>query len=169
MDPEELNKYLENEEDETKDDTEEQKFIPKGFLHDFYDEDNPYRSESKVNLDDTSKNFRWIETDLLLELIKKDIPSSQLRIWFYILHMTRGYNLNKNSIVHSGGKEYKTTKLHRHTHYIKNKHILKNTGLPKSTVSEGIKRLLDRKMIYEVYDKDDERLLGCNFRYDTWS
>ena len=125
------------------------------------DVDNPYRNQSKINLDETMVCFRRIETELLLELIKKKNTNwGEMRIWLYIFHMTRGFNKGKK-----GSYE---KKLYRHTHYIENHEIVEMTGLSSSSVSEGLKKLKEKKMIYEKIDERGNRQLGCSFRYDTW-
>lgn len=74
--------------------------------------------------------------------------------------MTRGFNKGKKG-------EYEK-KLYRHTHYIENNEIVEMTGLSSSSVSEGLIGLKKKKMIYETHDRSGKRLLGCNYRYDTW-
>jgi len=129
-------------------------------IYDKKDVYNPYKTLSNLILDETMKSFRWIETDLLLTLIKKKTSSSELRIWLYILHMTRGFNEGKE------GEDIK--KMYRHMYYIENHEIVEMTGLSSSSVSEGLTKLKEKKMIYETYDRGGKRLLGCNYRYDTW-
>jgi hypothetical protein len=68
---------------------EEKKKIQKQMTYDLLDISNPYRKMSNVHLGNISKSFRWIETEVLLELIKTKLSSSEWSVFFYILHLTR--------------------------------------------------------------------------------
>lgn len=131
---------------------EEQKKIEKQMTYDLLDSSNPYREMSNLHLGDMSKSFRWIETDVLLELIKTKLSSSEWSVFFYILHFTRGHCKNK---------------FYRTVDHFPMDEIIEYTGLSKSSISRSIKSLEEKHMIYEVVERGIKKY-GINFRYDTW-
>jgi len=137
-----------------KDLTEEQKKeIRRKLQHNYVDLSNPYRKDSSLDLYDTMQEYRWIETGLLLKLIKIDLSSSDLRVFFYILNRTRGY-CNKN-------------KFYKHMESITNKDIQEYTNLTRSTVFRSLKNLKMKHIVYESL-KEGKTLIGINYRWDTW-
>lgn len=121
------------------------------------DRENPYRESSSLDISKTMKSYRWIETELLMELIKSKITSSEWSIFMYILHRTRGY------CDHNG--------FYKHLVGIPIRLFEKSTGLKKSTIYRSIKSLIKKRMIYEVEIDDLKGVytsLGINWRYDTW-
>jgi len=114
---------------------------------------NPYRENSSLDLGEMKKSFRWIETEVLMEMIKSGMLSGEGSVFFYILHFTRGY-CNKNGY-------YRTIE------YFPIDEIMENTGLSKTTVNRSLKTLQDRQMIYKVKERGIVKY-GINFRYDTW-
>lgn len=117
------------------------------------DDKNPYRDNSSLDLGEMRQHWRWIETDVLLELIKSKISSSEWSIILYILHLTRGH-CNKN-------KYYRTIES------FPMDEIEEYTGLSKSSISRSIKSLEEKHMIYKVVERGIKKY-GINFRYDTW-
>lgn len=132
---------------------EEKKKIEKQITYDNIDMYNPYRNQSNVHLGDISKSFRWIETEVLLELIKTKISSCEWSVFFYILHLTRGH-CNRN-------------KYYRLTHDFPINELKEMTGFSRTSINRSIKSLCDKHMIYMVVERDVKKY-GINFRYDTW-
>ena len=118
---------------------------------------NPYYSESKLNLDDEYDNgFRQIETNLLLELLKKDMTATEMKVFFYILHRTRGFCNDRNKCCY----------WHR---YISTKEIIEAINGKKSTVDRALKSLSDKHIIYSIKNEAyDRKLTSINYRFDTW-
>lgn len=110
---------------------------------------NPHRGSSSLDLGEVrERGFRWIETDVLLGLIKTKISSSEWCVFFYIFHLTRGF-------------------YYRSVYNFPIEEIQEHTGLSKSSVRRSIKSLLQKKMIYQI-EKREVVYFGINFRYDTW-
>ncbi len=120
---------------------------------------NPYRSESSLNLDDEYDNgFRLIETSLLLRLLRMSLTVNELKIFFYILHRTRGLSNPDNHY-------------HFWHNHISIKKLIDDLQIPRTTVYRSLKTLTDKKMIYDIVNQYNENqpLTGINYRYDTWS
>ena len=132
---------------------EEYEKIQKQMTYDFLDSQNPYREMSNLHLGDMRKSFRWIETDVLLQLIKTKLSSSEWSVFFYIFHLTRGHC-------------YKN-KYYRTIYDFPIDEIQEMTGLSKSTVTRSIDKLKKKQILYEVKERGIKKL-GINFRYDTW-
>lgn len=132
---------------------EEKKKIDKQMTYDNMDMSNPYRDQSNVHLGYISKSFRWIETEVLLELIKTKISSCEWSVFFYILHLTRGH-CNRN-------------KYYRLTHNFPIDELKEMTGYSRTSITRSIKSLSDKHMIYMVVERGVKKY-GINFRYDTW-
>lgn len=122
--------------------------------HDNLDQFNPYRNQSNVHLGYISKSFRWIETEVLLELIKSKMSSCEWSVFFYICHLTRGYCKMK-------------TRYYRTIYDFPIYEIVEMTGYSRTSITRSIRSLKDRHMIYEVIDRGVVKY-GINFRYDTW-
>jgi DNA-binding transcriptional ArsR family regulator len=114
---------------------------------------NPYREDSSMDLGEMSQSFRWIETDVLLQLIQSKLSSSEWSVFFYILHLTRGH-CNKN-------KYYKTIE------NIPMYEIEEYTKLSPSSIRRSIKSLEEKHIIYRVEFRGIVSY-GINFRCDTW-
>jgi len=128
---------------------EEMKKYEKQSVFKNLDKDNPYRNSSSLDLGEVKKNgWRWIETDVLLGLIKTKISSSEWCVFFYIFHLTRGFK-------------------YRSVYNFPIEEIQKHTGLSESSVRRSIKSLLKKKMIYQI-EKRGVVYFGINFYYDTW-
>lgn len=126
------------------------------------DKDNPYRTNSSYRkLLDDIQNFRIIETNLLLHLIKSGLSGREFSVFFYIFHRTRGFN------------KY-TVKM-----FIKD--ITDYTGISKKHTYKILESLKEKQMIYEVSrpdndpDDDDKKnndrnkhIFGVNWYYSTW-
>ena len=130
----------------------------RNYRYDSFDKNNPYKSESTLDLDDEYDNgFRQIETSILMSLLKKDLTVNEMKIFFYILHKTRGYSNPKNKWCYW-------------ENHISKKDILRDLGIPRSTIDRTMKSLREKQMIYSYnhpkYEKTD--ITGINYRYDTW-
>jgi predicted transcriptional regulator len=141
---------FENEECEV---VEKRKRKSDGRPDNYLDNKNPFRTLSEIDLNETRKSFRWIETEVLLSLMKSGITSSDWSVFMYILHRTRGH-CNKN-------------KYYRHSESISIEDFIENTNLSKTTVYKSMNRLKKKQMIYE-YTEGRSIMTGINFRYDTW-
>lgn len=114
---------------------------------------NPYREDSSMDLGEMKQSFRWIETVVLLQLIQSKLSSSEWSVFFYILHLTRGY-CDKN-------KGYKTYE------YFPIDEIEEYTKLSPSSIRRSIKSLEEKHIIYRVEYRGVVSY-GINFRCDTW-
>ena len=142
---------LENEENEV---VEKKKKKSDGRLDNYLDDKNPWQKSSKIDLNETRKSFRWVETEVLLALTRSKITGSDWAVFMYILHKTRGH-CNKN-------------KHYRHAESISIDEIVEYTDLSKSSVYNSLNRLKKRQMIYEYTEGRGAIKDGINFRYDTW-
>ena len=132
---------------------EQKKKIEKQMTYENLDISNPYRNSSSLHLGDMSKSFRWIETDVLLKLIKSKLSPSEWSVFFYILHITRGH-CNRN-------KYYRTVDNFPIDEFVE------MTGFSSSSIRRSIGSLKEKRMIYEVVERGITKY-GINFRYDTW-
>jgi hypothetical protein len=84
---------------------EENKVVEKkksdGRPDNYLDDKNPWQKSSKIDLNETRKSFRWIETEVLLSLIHSSITGSDWSVFMYILHRTRGYCNKKKYYRHA--------------------------------------------------------------------
>jgi len=121
------------------------------------DQQNPFLSESKLDLDDEYDNgFRIIETSVLINLLQKDLTVNELKIFLYIFHKTRGFSNEKNKFCNW------------HT-YIPVTDIVSDLSIARTTVSRTLKTLREKQMIYTFeHTKYKTKLTGLNYRYDTW-
>lgn len=121
---------------------------------DFY---NPYRDLSRIDLHEEKRNWRWIETNVLKELMKSKLSGSEWSIFFSILHRTRGY-CNKKSGFHNLIRDIPMTD------------IVSDTGMSRTTFYRTIESLMKKRIIYEVTEqRTGKTKIGINFRYDTWN
>jgi len=127
------------------------------YRFDSLDQQNPYRSQSKLDLDDEYDNgFRVIETSVLINLLQKELTVNELKIFLYILHKTRGFSNEKNRFCN----------WHR---YIPVAEIVSELGMARTTVSRTLKTLREKQMIYTFkHTKYNVDLTGLNYRFDTW-
>lgn len=114
---------------------------------------NPFREDSSMDLGEMSQSFRWIETDVLLQLIQSKLSSSEWSVFFYILHLTRGH-CNNN-------------KCYRTIFNFPIDEIEEHTKLSPSSIRRSIKSLEEKHIIYKV-DYRGIVSYGINFRCDTW-
>lgn len=114
---------------------------------------NPYREDSSMDLGEMSQSFRWIETDVLLQLIQSKLSSSEWSVFFYILHLTRGH-CNNN-------------KCYRTIFNFPIDEIEEHTKLSPSSIRRSIKSLEEKHIIYRVEYRGVVSY-GINFRCDTW-
>lgn len=124
------------------------------FEYNGLDFNNPYRDESRLDLDEEYDNgFRRIETSVLFALMGKKLTGYEWSIFFYILHKTRGFSNMKNKF---------TIEVE-----MKIPRAIKETGLSRSGIYRVLNSLSDKKIIYSVNDKERIKY-GINYRYDTW-
>lgn len=127
------------------------------------DVENPFRrTDSYRQLLKDIQNFRKIETNLLLHLIKSGLSGREFSVFFYIFHRTRGFN--------------------KHTVKMFIKDITDYTGISKKHTYKVLDSLKEKRMIYEVprpdndTDDDDKKnndrnkhIFGVNCYYPTWN
>lgn len=126
---------------------EEREKLKKDYIYDHLDIKNPYRKDSSVNLSKEIKNFRRIETNVLLNLIKSNLNGSEFRVLFYVIHRTRGFE--------------------KHVVKISIKDIQEYTDISKPNIYKTVTSLLNKHILYGKKE-DNFYHLGFNFRYDTW-
>lgn len=133
------------------------KKVESKFSWNHLDWNNPYRRESKIDLEKEKKHgFRWIETNVLMELIKSKISGTEWSLFMYLIHMTRGYSNRTNGFRNM-------------TRQIPISKVATDTGIPRTSVYRNLDSLNDKKMTYVITDKYGVEKVGVNLRYDTWN